>query len=647
VIELGTIGLKGGRASVLTARRRIRSLALSLGVDTVQATRLAMIASETGRLLLRSADQPRISIALQQEGSETDLLLRFEGWSVAPDTTTLERFVDAVQIEAAAGETRVVASARLPAAATRLDDALLRELRERLHERSRDELMSEIQGQNTELERHRNQLEDLVEARTSELRDAQNLAEDANRAKSQFLSSMSHELRTPLNGVLGYTQLLQQDVGLSREQRDSLNAIENCGRHLLTLINDVLDLSKIEAGRLELRPAPCDLEKLLRSVFDIVRPRADAAGLAFELDIDPAMPRGVETDETKLKQVLLNLLGNSVKFTEAGRVVLRSSVRDQSLRFEVEDTGIGMTPDELAQVFDPFKQAEGGRRSGGTGLGLAISQRIVEALGGRLDVRSSKGSGTCFTAELPLLEVALGEVAAEDETSLSGVWNLRLAPGQDVSILVADDNDVNRDIMLRMLERVGFRTLEARDGVEALEQIAEHRPPLALLDIRMPRMGGIEAARELRARPETSKMHLVAVSADVLADREDEIAEAGFDSFVRKPVRAGDLFHCLARLLDAEFAVATPEPALAPAAAPDGEAPPTAITGDVLARIRDAAAIGDVSSLAEIAAELERTGGPTAAVGAELDRMARDFELDAIEKLVVDLEAAAGSRERG
>ncbi len=643
MIELGTIGLQGGRASVLTARRRIRSLAVSLGVDSVRATRLGMICSETGRLLLRNAEHPRISIALLQEGGEPRLVLRFEGWSVAPDTSSLERFVDSVHFDHTAGDARVVAAARLPARAARLDDAFLQELRERLHERTRDELMSEIQGQNAELERHRNQLEELVEARTSELREAQNLAEEANRAKSQFLSSMSHELRTPLNGVLGYTQLLQQDAGLSREQRDSLNAIENCGRHLLTLINDVLDLSKIEAGRLELRRAPCHLEKLLRSVFDIVRPRADAAGLAFELDVDEAMPRGIETDETKLKQVLLNLLGNAVKFTEAGGVTLRASVREGSLCFEVEDTGIGMTPEELAQVFDPFKQAEGGHRSGGTGLGLAISQRIVEALGGRIDVRSTKGSGTRFTAELPLVEASLGETAEDEETSLSGVWNLQLAPGEDVAVLVADDNEVNRDILVRMLAQVGFRALEARDGVEALEQIEAHRPPLALLDIRMPRMGGIEAARTLRARPETATMHLVAVSADVLAEREDEIKAAGFDSFVRKPVRAGDLFRCLERLLDTEFAFTAPEPEPAPpAAAIGGHGPAAAIAPGVIARIREAAAIGDVGTLAEIAAELESAGGPEASVGAELDRMARDFELEAIERLVADLEAAAG-----
>ncbi len=626
---------------MLTARRRLRNLAGALGFDPVRATRLGTIASEAGRLLLRHGERPRISVALLPEDGRHALVIRFEGWLRPPDTRLLERFFDAVRLESGEGETRVIASAELREVSVRLDEAFLNAQRERLRERSRDELMREIQGQNAELERHRHQLEDLIDERTTELQEAQKVAEQANRAKSQFLSSMSHELRTPLNGVLGYTQLLQQDAALSREQRDSLNAIENCGRHLLTLINDVLDLSKIEAGRLELRPAPCDLEKLLRSVFDIVRPRAEAAGLAFELEMDSGLPRGVETDDTKVKQVLLNLLGNSVKFTETGRVCLRASVQSASLCFEIEDTGIGMTPEELAQVFDPFKQAEGGHRQGGTGLGLAISRRIVEALGGHIDVRSEKGTGTLFVVDLPLVEVPLEATGMGDDVSLSGTWDLRLAPGQAVPILVADDNEVNRDILLRMLESVGFQTLAARDGVEALEQIEAHRPPLALLDIRMPRMGGIEVARKVRSAAEISKMRLVAVSADVLADREEEIQEAGFDDFVKKPVRAGELFRALERLLDAEFTVTASESAKGSAAAalPREEAA-EAIAGEVLDRIRDATAIGDVTALSAIAAELQGAGGANAAVGAELDRMARAFELEGIEKLVARLAAA-------
>jgi CheY-like chemotaxis protein len=199
-----------------------------------------------------------------------------------------------------------------------------------------------------------------------------------------------------------------------------------------------------------------------------------------------------------------------------------------------------------------------------------------------------------------------------------------------VPILVADDNEMNRDILLQMLQRVGFRTLAARDGVEALEQIEAHRPPLALLDIRMPRMGGIDVARKVRNATETAKMRLVAVSADVLADREDEIQQAGFDDFVTKPVRAGDLFRVLERLLDAEFSVAAAEPAQGSAerGLPREEASPMSIRGEVLDRIRDAAAIGDVTSLSGIAEELSGAGGANAAVGAELDRLARDFELD-------------------
>ncbi len=311
MIELGSIEIMG-REAVVYMRGRIRALALDLRFDPVVATRLAMIASETARALARNGSSPRLGVALEDAGARTSLALRFDGWASEPDTGMLERFFDDVRVVRENGSASVVAHARLRSAELVLDERFLEAQRARLQQRSRDELMREITSQNRELERHRHQLEDIVEERTSELHSAREAAEQANQAKSQFLSSMSHELRTPLNGVLGYAQILLRDSSLTQQQRESLDAIANCGRHLLTLINDVLDLSKIEAGRMELRPGPVDLERLVRSVFDIVRPKAESKGLAFSVDSGDVLPLGIETDGTMFRQVLVKLLGNSV-----------------------------------------------------------------------------------------------------------------------------------------------------------------------------------------------------------------------------------------------------------------------------------------------------------------------------------------------
>ncbi|MCZ6837367.1 MAG: ATP-binding protein, partial [Planctomycetota bacterium] len=244
-------------------------------------------------------------------------------------------------------------------------------------------------------------------------------AESANRAKSEFLSNMSHELRTPLNGVLGYTQILKRDKTLSVQQKESLSSITSCGQHLLTLINDVLDLSKIEAGRLEIDLKPGDLHKLLRSVFDIVRPKGEAKGLEIILEVSPEVPMGVVTDHTKLKQTLVNLIGNAVKFTDSGVVTLKlRETKKHELEFLVIDTGIGMTDREMEEIFDPFKQTEGGIKSGGTGLGLAISRRITEALEGTLTVTSVKGEGSTFKVLIPLEEATDVELPTMLEDSL-------------------------------------------------------------------------------------------------------------------------------------------------------------------------------------------------------------------------------------
>jgi len=471
-----------------------------------------------------------------------------------------------------------------------------------------------------------------------ELIQAKLAADAASQAKSDFLANMSHELRTPLNGVIGYAQILQRDRTLSKKQRESLDGVENCGQHLLNLINDVLDLSKIEAGRLEVDLAPCDLHHLLQSVADIISQRTEEKGLAFSLDVSPEVPQGIIADSTKLRQVLVNFLGNAVKFTNEGSITLKvKEAADKRLEFIVQDSGIGMTPKELAEVFDPFTQAEGGKVSGGTGLGLAISQRIVSALDGELEVESEPGKGTCFTILHPLTEVDdldLKELAAEPLTEER--YHV-LAPGQDITVLVADDRRVNRDILVQLLEGSGFQAMEAVNGKEALEKLRKHRLPLVLMDVRMPIMNGIEATREIRSDPALRDTVVIAVSASVFPDFQEKIREVGCDDFIGKPFRASEVFRKIERHLKVQYIEQEKEE---PGVVKRDELPPlpAEVAKDIAQRLRQAAELGDVTELNKIGAELIAQPAGASHYAEEISRLTTAFAFDGIRELADNLE---------
>ena len=304
-----------------------------------------------------------------------------------------------------------------------------------------------------------------------ELRQAKESAEAATRAKSEFLANMSHELRTPLNGVIGYAQLLQRDRTLSPAQRDALDAISACGSHLLDLINDVLDLSKIEAGRMDIEATPCDLRQVAVDLRYVVEERAQRKGLAFTTHIDETIATRVVLDGRHLRQVLLNLLGNAIKFTPHGEIELQIGAGAPGrLRFDVIDTGIGIEAENLSAVFQAFRQTRSGAELGGTGLGLTISHRLVRSMGGELKVESTPGKGSRFYFELPLVEAEapVVQVAADaDGDALSS--DARLAPGEHLTALVADDSSVNRRILASLLESAGVRVITAAGGLEAVE----------------------------------------------------------------------------------------------------------------------------------------------------------------------------------
>ncbi|HJU84187.1 MAG TPA: ATP-binding protein [Holophagaceae bacterium] len=448
-------------------------------------------------------------------------------------------------------------------------------------------------------------LNEHLEAQAESLREARAAAERANQAKSTFLASMSHELRTPLNAVLGFTQLMIRGQRLSPEDQEHAGRILRSGEHLLGLINDVLSIAKIEAGRLVLNPTVFNLRDLGRDLELMLRDRAQAKGLALQVDLDPGAPEAVVGDEGKLRQILLNLLGNAVKFTGRGSVRLRIDYRDGWAGFTVQDTGPGMNAQELTHLFQPFYQAEAGvRASEGTGLGLHISKAMVEAMGGALDVASAPGEGTTLRFRVPL---PLREDAAAYPEARAGAPG-GLAPGQELPrLLVVDDQEDNRVLLDRLFSGLGFQVRTAGDGVEAVALWESFRPRAVVMDIKMPRMDGLEAARLIRGhegeRPGPPTI-LLALTASVFEEEREALRD--FDAFVGKPFKAEGLVATLAGLLGLALLPPTPAEARPDEATQDFQALPGAWKAAFLEALRS----GD---LEEAEARLRELGDPKVA----------------------------------
>ncbi len=468
----------------------------------------------------------------------------------------------------------------------------------------------------------------------TELRAARDRAEAADRAKSEFLSNMSHELRTPLNGVLGYAQLLLRDADMTREQHKSMSAIQSCGQHLLTLINDVLDLAKIESGKLSMDMDDTDLQKLLTSVRDVLAQRATEKGIALHLEVSPEVPRGVITDATKLRQVLVNLAGNAIKFTDEGSVTLRvCEPAIGTLRFEIEDTGVGMTPEELERVFEAFAQADAGKQAGGTGLGLAISRNIVEALGGEIEATSERGIGSRFRFDIPLREVEL-DLSSPAPAGLDDLTSITVPAGRVLRILVADDRPENRDIVEQMLALPGIEVTTVDNGQEAVEQAEILSPDVILMDVRMPVMNGIDATRAIRGSNALSHIKIIAISASVFENQRQQIQDAGCDGFLGKPLHATELYGKLAELCELELTTDQPL-ACTPSESQLTLAPNlSALHGSRLASL---ASVGDVSAIEAFAGELAAASDPERALGERISGHLAEFDLDGLRDLAEQL----------
>lgn len=386
------------------------------------------------------------------------------------------------------------------------------------------------------------------------------LAAAANQAKSEFLSNMSHELRTPLNAILGFSQLLQQDQKTPPHQQQQLDIINQSGTHLLSLINDILEMSKIEAGFSTLKKSVFDLQDLLKTLKVMMEPKAVSKQLGFAFIYAPSLPQYVEADAGKLRQILLNLLSNAIKFTQTGHVTLTVDVHAPSpdvsgplqLSFAVKDTGLGIAPEEIDQLFTPFLQTHSGRvTQAGSGLGLALSRKFARLMNGDITVESVAGLGSTFTCQIEVQPIVTAPATIEPLPEVKG-----LAPGQDpVRVLVAEDQWESRTLLVQLLKSVGFEVAEASNGEEAVGLAQSWRPHLVWMDMRMPIMDGLEATRRVKAQPQPPVV--IALTANAFAEDRQEALAAGCDDFVAKPYQVECIYAKMAEHLNVQYDVVT------------------------------------------------------------------------------------------
>ncbi len=480
-----------------------------------------------------------------------------------------------------------------------------RELREDIQQRVKVE--KEIRNLNENLE-------NIVKDRTEALQIQKEKAEASNHAKSIFLANMSHELRTPLNAILGFSTLLTQSADIPESEKDNLKIINHSGEHLLQLINDVLDMSKIEAGRMQLDNEDFDLGDLVRNTVEMMKVRADEKGIQLLVDQNSKFPRLIHGDVAKLRQILINLLSNAIKFTDQGGVTLRlETINDDAthltLYFEIEDSGSGIDKADIDRIFMPFEQLENATSQKGTGLGLAITRQFVQMMGGDIQVQSTpkKGSIFCFSIQV---KHATTDISLHQNTDQNGQLVISLADNEpEWRILVVEDQLENQLLIQKVLKQVGFQVKIAENGQRGVELFQSWHPHFIWMDRRMPVMDGLTATKAIRKLPGGDKVKIVALTASVFKDQRQEVMDAGSDDFVRKPYRPEELYDCMARHLNLHYRYAedvtseqiesdllnlTPQEA-------------TQLSDELSDQIYHAALIGDIQTLTDIISDLPKS----------------------------------------
>jgi len=502
-----------------------------------------------------------------------------------------------------------------------------------------------------------NQLIKQVRHLLDEQKQAKEAADAANLAKSQFLANISHELRTPLNGILGYTQILERSPDITAEQEKGIKIIHTCGSHLLTLINDILDISKIEAQKMELYPEDFHLPSFLLEVTEICEIRAQKQGIAFIYQPNTELPTAIHADEKRLRQVLINLLSNAIKFTDNGSVTFKVSVISHSsfvmseeqrtndkgqttnykIKFEIEDTGIGIAPEELDKIFEPFEQVgHDSSKVEGTGLGLSITPKILKLMGSQLQVKSSLGVGSTFWFEvdLPSASKLIDSVPVKSSKRIIGYQ------GDKKKILVVDDSAENRAVFFNLLKPLGFAIREASNGEEGLEQAIEFLPDLLILDLVMPGMDGFELASRLRQLPELQQTTILASSATVFESYQLQSQEVGCHDFLAKPIQAQELLEKIGYHLELSWVYQKTDEL--PNQPPQAETHSSAIDKEVIIPppraelhiLYDLARKGWIDSLSEQAERLKARDKQYLPFAQELKNLAQEFQIKKIREFI-------------
>lgn len=469
-------------------------------------------------------------------------------------------------------------------------------------------------------------------------------AEQANQFKSEFLANMSHELRTPLNAILGFSELMKRDSNITQEQLDNLETIGRSGEHLLSLINNVLEFSKIEAGRIVLHQENFDLHRFLLGLEEMFRLRAQQKGLSLDFTRDTHVPQYIRTDQNKLRQILINLLGNAVKFTETGGITLSVTNRTPSkgmqpcgcfLHFEVVDTGQGISQNDQGKIFDAFFQADSQRLpQQGTGLGLPISRKFADLIGGVLAVKSKVAKGSSFTFDIPV-ELAY---RADTESSLFGNRVIGIEEGQPVfRLLVAEDNDNNRNLLVKLLQAVGFSVQEAVNGQDSIEIWKNWQPHLIWMDMRMPVMDGYEATTRIKNSPNGKYTVIIALAASAFEEDHLKVIEHGCSDFVRKPFREVEIFETINKHLGVRYVYdegdACMEAAFFSEKMSNGEltASINDLSKEVIARLEEATELSNVSMIEQV---LEDIRTENVQLSNALSELTDNFAYDKILTLV-------------